>query len=78
MEEWSFCIFVASDITYFELNLSFFSLYNNQEVVIGLADRGHDVEGDSSIAVVQLVTKEGNKIYATSDPRKSGHGADGY
>ena len=53
-------------------------LYNNQEVVIGLADRGHDVEGDSSIAVVQLVTKEGNKIYATSDPRKSGHGADGY
>ena len=49
-----------------------------QEILLGLAERGHETDARGTIAVIQLITKEGNKIYATSDPRKSGHGADGY
>ncbi|XP_072022773.1 glutathione hydrolase 1 proenzyme-like [Amphiura filiformis] len=49
-----------------------------EEILEGLAERGHDLQGRTTIAVVQLITKEDNKIYAISDPRKSGHGADGY
>ncbi|XP_072048477.1 glutathione hydrolase 1 proenzyme-like [Amphiura filiformis] len=49
-----------------------------QEVVRGLTNRGHEVESTARIAVVQLVTKEGDNVYAASDARKAGHGADGY